>query len=87
MHPKTAIIPLHNFILQVKRLKDENLLLRENSGLEKGTELKTPLVNGGLPYCNHTSQRSGGKVIFCTTVESSSKEHQTKTSFFFLKVF
>ena len=64
-------------------MKDENLLLRENSGLEKGTELKTPLVNGGLPYCNHTSQRSGGKVIFCTTVESSSKEHQTKTSLFF----
>ncbi|XP_028411399.1 liprin-alpha-1-like isoform X2 [Dendronephthya gigantea] len=47
---------------QVKRLKDENLLLRESSGLEKGTENKIPLVNGGLPYCNHISQRSGGKL-------------------------
>ncbi|CAB3979092.1 liprin-alpha-1 isoform X4 [Paramuricea clavata] len=47
---------------QVKRLKDENLLLRENRGLEKGTEIKIPLVNGGLPYCNHTSQRFGGKM-------------------------
>ena len=59
----TNVIQLYNSTVQVKRLRDENLLLRENSGLEKGTELKTPLVNGGLPYCNHSSQRSGAKVM------------------------
>jgi hypothetical protein len=53
---KATLGDKHIYILKVKRLKEENILLREG---------KTCLMNGGrMPSCYHRSERTGGRVIF-----------------------